>query len=60
MKTSTSLPKLTSPKLTAEEVKGLQEYWQVYEAHRDDIAGNLLAIMDELPEFPRSVLESLR
>jgi len=30
---SSSLPKITVPNLTPDEMEGLKDYWTVYEAH---------------------------
>src|SRR6266498_1708826 len=46
-----SLPKLTIPKLTPEEKQGLHDYWNVYEAHRDEITAQLLKMASQHPEF---------
>lgn len=51
MNTYTPSPKIIVPNLTNEERKGLQEYWQIYEAHRQEIAAELLRLAAQLPEF---------
>ncbi len=44
-------PKVTSPDLTPEEKKGLQDYWRIYEAHRPEITDQLLQMAREHEEF---------
>lgn len=39
------------PQLSAEEQKGLQDYWDVYEAHRADIDAELMQFAAQIPEF---------
>src|SRR6266487_936642 len=50
MATSTPSSKIVIPKLTNEEINGLQEYWEIYTAHRQEIAAEL-AHMADLPEL---------
>lgn len=45
------LPKITIPTLSPEEKQGLQDYWNVYEAHREEITAQVLAMASEHPEF---------
>jgi PAS domain S-box-containing protein len=49
--------KIVIPNPTAEESKGLQDYWKVYEAHRQDIAAELLSQASTLPGF-KVILEN--
>lgn len=51
MSTSTPLRKTVIPKLSAEESKGLQDYWDVYEAHRAEIGAELLQTASDIPAF---------
>src|SRR5215210_8070444 len=46
-----SLPKITSPELTPEEKQGLQDYWQVYEAHREEVNVEIAKVASSHPEF---------
>ena len=46
-----------SPRLTAEEVKGLQDYWDVYEEHREQVTSQLLKVAREHPEL-RFILQN--
>jgi PAS domain S-box-containing protein len=46
-----SWSKITIPNLTAEERQGLQDYWSVYEAHREEITAQLLEMANQHPEF---------
>ncbi len=57
MKPSTSSPKIVVPKHTPEECKGLQEYWEVYEAHRAEITAKLVRMAGDLPEL-RFILQN--
>ncbi len=50
-------PKSVAPSLTPEELKGLQDYWNVLEAHRDEVSRQLLHMAEGSPEF-KSVLEN--
>jgi PAS domain S-box-containing protein len=43
--------KVSVPKLTAGEKRGLRDYWGVYEAHREEISAQLLRMAGEHPEF---------
>jgi PAS domain S-box-containing protein len=46
-----SFPKITSPELTPEEKQGLQDYWHVYEAHREEISVEVAKMANSHPEF---------
>ena len=46
-----SLPKITIPHFTAEEKQGLQDYWNLYEKHREEINAKLLEMATHHPEF---------
>lgn len=39
------------PQLGAEEQKALQDYWDVYEAQREEIDAELMRVVAELPDF---------
>jgi hypothetical protein len=47
----TSLPKITVPELTPDEKQGLQDYWNAYETHREEITPQLLSMASQHPEF---------
>src|SRR5918992_422823 len=47
----TSFPKVTPPQLSPEEQQGLQDYWTVYDAHRDKITAQLAEMTRKHPEF---------
>lgn len=51
MNTYTPSPKIVIPNLSSEESKGLQEYWQVYEAHRQEISAELMRLASKIPEL---------
>jgi len=51
MDKSTLSPRIIPPEINAEELRGLQDYWDVYEAHRDEIFGELLRRIAQIPEF---------
>jgi PAS domain S-box-containing protein len=57
MDTSISSAKVASPKFTTEERQGLQDYWGVYEEHRQKIASDLVNVAEEFPEF-RFILQN--
>jgi hypothetical protein len=44
-----SLPKVTIPKLTPDEKEGLQDYWRIYEAHREEVTSQLLEMANQHP-----------
>jgi PAS domain S-box-containing protein len=46
-----SLPKITIPELTPDEKRGLQDYWNTYEAHREEITAQFLSMASQHPEF---------
>jgi PAS domain S-box-containing protein len=46
-----SLPKVTSPNLTFDEKEGLKDYWNTYEAHREEVTAQLMRMASEHPEF---------
>ena len=46
-----SLPEVTIPHLTPAEKEGLQDYWRIYEEHRDDVTAQLLEMASQHPEF---------
>lgn len=48
---SASLPKVTIPNLTPDEKAGLQDYWRIYEAHREEITAQLMEMASQHPEF---------
>src|SRR5215212_6615714 len=50
-------PKLFTPKLTPEESKGLQDYWTVLEAHREELRTQLMQMVANSPEFS-SILQN--
>ena len=54
---ASSLPPITAPELTPEEKQGLQEYWTIYESHREAITAQLLNMASEHPEF-KYILEN--
>ncbi len=39
------------PQLSLEEQKGLQDYWDVYEAHRAEVDAELMRFAAQIPEF---------
>src|SRR5690349_1966580 len=46
-----SLPPIQKPSLTPDEKQGLQDYWNVYEAHREEVTSQLLVMASQHPEF---------
>src|SRR5215216_2421996 len=44
-------------KLAPTTLKGLQDYWRIFEAHRDEINQQLLKMASDSPEF-RSILQN--
>src|SRR5215207_8373450 len=49
---STSTPsRIVIPRLSPEERKGLQDYWDVYEAHREEVSAGLIQMVSDHPEF---------
>ena len=57
MDTSIPSSKVASPEFTTEESKGLQDYWGVYEEHRQKITSDLVHMAGEFPEF-RFILQN--
>lgn len=51
MDTSVPSSKIAAPTLTTEESQGLQDYWGIYEEHRQKIASELATMAGDLPEF---------
>ena len=45
------LPKITIPNLTPDEKEGLQDYWRIYEAHREEVTAQLMEMASHHPEF---------
>jgi len=45
------LPKITIPNFTPEEKQGLQDYWNLYEKHREEINAKLTEMAIHHPEF---------
>ncbi|MBI5840149.1 MAG: PAS domain S-box protein [Chloroflexi bacterium] len=52
-----SLPNVTLPHLTPAEKKGLQDYWRVYEAHREEITAQVMQMASQHPEF-KSIVQN--
>jgi PAS domain S-box-containing protein len=48
---NSSLPKITIPNFTPEEKQGLQDYWNLYEIHREEINAQLAEMAIHHPEF---------
>src|SRR6185436_4046586 len=48
---SAPLPKITIPSFTPEERRGLQDYWNLYEKHREEINAKLTEMAIHHPEF---------
>ncbi len=46
-----ALPEIIPPDLAPDEIKGLQDYWSVYELHRREITDQLLQMAREHREF---------
>ncbi len=46
-----SLPKVSIPNLTPDEKEGLQDYWRIYEAHREEITARLMEMARQHLEF---------
>ena len=49
--------KVPVPKLKPDEIKGLQDFWKIYESHREEISAELLRMVSEHPEF-KFILQS--
>ncbi len=45
------------PSLTVDEMRGLKDYWGIYEAHRAEIRADLIGKLGEYPEF-QAILRS--
>jgi len=52
------LPKVTIPNLTPDERDGLQDYWRVYEAHREEVTAQLMKMASHHPELRRFLLNA--
>ncbi|MGE5462176.1 MAG: sensor histidine kinase [Syntrophothermus sp.] len=46
-----SSPTITLPNLTARESTGLQDYWSVYEKHREEVDAELWKMVTSIPQF---------
>jgi PAS domain S-box-containing protein len=46
-----ALPKIAMPALTPDQKQGLQNYWTVYEAHREEITAQLQEMASQHAEF---------
>lgn len=46
-----SSPKITRPDLSPEEIQGLHDYWQVYEAYREELTAQIAQMASSHPEF---------
>lgn len=51
MDNSTLSSQIVAPQLSAEDLRGLQDFWNVYEAHREVIAAELLQFITKIPDF---------
>jgi len=51
MNVTDSASKVPVPRLKPDEIKGLQDFWKVYEANREEIRAELLRMAGEHPEF---------
>jgi len=56
METTPYPNKFATPILTEDESKGLQDYWGMYERHREAITAELIRMAESHPEF-RSILQ---
>jgi PAS domain S-box-containing protein len=43
--------RIVPPKLGSDELQGMQDYWRIYEEHRDEISTDLLRLAENIPEF---------
>ena len=43
--------RISIPKLTTRESQGLQDYWRVYEQHREDVDAVLWEMLTSIPQF---------
>jgi PAS domain S-box-containing protein len=57
MDKSDHTPKISVPSLTPQEIQDLQDYWGIYEIHRDEVALDLLRMASDHPEF-RFILQN--
>jgi PAS domain S-box-containing protein len=48
---NSSLPKIIIPNFSPEEKQGLQDYWNLFEKHREEINARLLEMASHHPEF---------
>src|ERR1044072_591874 len=48
---NSSLPKMMIPNFSPEEKQGLQDYWNLFEKHREEINARLLEMASHHPEF---------
>jgi len=51
METLPSISKLKIPTLSARESTGLQDYWKIYEQHRDEVDAELWRMITAIPQF---------
>src|SRR5215216_541209 len=51
MNSSSSASKIVVPILTEEESKGLQDYWAIYEIHREELSAALTRMAADLPDL---------
>jgi hypothetical protein len=51
MNTSIPSSKIVVTQPTPEESKGLQDFWNVYEEHRQEVTAELIRRAEEFPEF---------
>jgi PAS domain S-box-containing protein len=56
---NTSTPGFSIPQLSPEERHGLQDFWRVYETHRDEITTQLLAMASQHPEFKSIIPQAI-
>jgi len=57
MNATDSALKVPVPRLKPDEIKGLRDFWEVYESHREEIRAALLRMASEHPEF-KFILQS--
>jgi PAS domain-containing protein len=58
MDTQTALPKVSPPHFAPDELKGLKDFWKIYEAHRQEITSQLIKIASGHPEFKLILLNN--
>lgn len=51
MDTPPQSPRIVVPNLTPREREGLQDYWRIYELHRDEIDEELWRMITSIPQF---------